>query len=840
MRRFQVRDTLSTILLATMLTLSVMVSLSANVKPAAGQTLEWTDRFGDPQQLDFAFGVVADGSGAYTVGYTNGTLGQTSFGRLDAFIRKYDHDGNVVWTRQFGTIRDDLAIGVSLDSTGVYVAGGTNGTLAGTSFGRVDGFVAKFDVDGNDVWTRQFGTGNDDYFTGIAVDTSGMYLSGVWNGVIGTNQARQVPVVAKLDLAGNLLWTRELPAPEEAGRTLGGISLDDSGIYVAGSPVGVPNSAVFVTKLDRDGTVLWTRQFGSGPAGFFGGFVGGTVATGPSGVYAVNGTELRKYSGDGDLLWASRFSPPSPYPTPTTLAYAVSVDDSGVYLAGLTLSIGTFDVDVIVLKYDFEGNQIWTHEFGISESDYAFAISADASGIYTAGFSGRFDMTNIDAFVAKLTEERPPNNLPSLTVPASPLIDNELVEISFTVSASDPDADQTVTIVCNECTSRDATFTSTNGNPASGTFRWTPTEAQGAGNDHVYTFVATDNGSPAASHTKPVTVRVNEVNQPPVLASIGDKAVKETTILSFTAAASDGDLPAQPLTFSIGPAPSGDFPTGATITASGTFSWTPTATQGPGSYRARIIVSDGSTEDFEEITITVTEAPVNNPPVLSTIGNKQVGEEEVVTFAASATDPDVGQTVTFTATGLPTGASFSPSGVFTWTPTEAQGPGVYTVIITATDNGSQQMTDSETVIITVNEINKAPVLPALASRTVTQGSQLTFTITANDPDIPHTLTYSLEPGAPAGVSISASGVFSWTPTADHAPGTYTVRVRVSDGTASHTETFTVTVSARQPPPFWVQYWYVLLIPVLALAGIPVALKLRGKPQPQGQISQTKL
>ncbi|MCH8979561.1 MAG: SBBP repeat-containing protein, partial [Armatimonadetes bacterium] len=81
-------------------------------------------------------------------GGTSGTLpGQTSAGNFDAFVRKYDADGNEVWTRQFGGSGSDRASGISVDASGVYVAGSTTGTLPGqTSAGSADAFVVKLSI----------------------------------------------------------------------------------------------------------------------------------------------------------------------------------------------------------------------------------------------------------------------------------------------------------------------------------------------------------------------------------------------------------------------------------------------------------------------------------------------------------------------------------------------------------------------------------------------------------------------------------------------------------------------------------------------------------------------
>jgi len=58
------------------------------------------------------------------------------------------------------------------------------------------------------------------------------------------------------------------------------------------------------------------------------------------------------------------------------------------------------------------------------------------------------------------------------------------------------------------------------------------------------------------------------------------------------------------------------------------------------------------------------------------------------------------------------------TGVFSWTPTKAQGPGPYTMTITVTDTGTPALSDSETIQITVTEVNQAPVLGAIGNRTV--------------------------------------------------------------------------------------------------------------------------
>src|SRR5439155_7296899 len=83
---------------------------------------------------------------------------------------------------------------------------------------------------------------------------------------------------------------------------------------------------------------------------------------------------------------------------------------------------------------------------------------------------------------------------------------------------------------------------------ASGAFTWTPTEAQGPSN-YVITVRVTDNGQPPLSDTKTFNVAVHEVNLAPVLAPISNKAVTNGGTLTFTASATDADLPTNTLSF---------------------------------------------------------------------------------------------------------------------------------------------------------------------------------------------------------------------------------------------------------------------------------------------------
>jgi len=240
-----------------------------------------------------------------------------------------------------------------------------------------------------------------------------------------------------------------------------------------------------------------------------------------------------------------------------------------------------------------------------------------------------------------------------------------------------------------------------------------------------------------ATATNTITVVVNAMNDAPVLGAIGDQTVNEATPLTFTASATDIDTPPDTLTYSL----DGGAPAGAAIDPlTGVFGWTPVEADGPGTYSVTVRVTDDGTptlDDSETITITVDE--VNVAPVLGAIGDQTVDEGTPLTFTAGATDTDLpanGLTYSLDA-GAPAGATLDPlTGAFSWTPVEGDGPGTYPVTVRVTDDGAPNLDAAETITITVNEVNVAPVLGAIGDQSVNEETPLTFAAGASQrPDL---------------------------------------------------------------------------------------------------------
>src|SRR5262249_8509891 len=138
------------------------------------------------------------------------------------------------------------------------------------------------------------------------------------------------------------------------------------------------------------------------------------------------------------------------------------------------------------------------------------------------------------------------------------------------------------------------------------------------------------------------------------------------------------------------------------------------------------------------------------------------------------------------------------TGAIAWTPTEADAPGVYTIDVAVTDDGTPPLSVTNSFAVTVNHGNTPPSLIVPANQTINELSALNVSASATDSDIPaNTLTFSLG-NHPSGMTIvPATGGMSWTPTEAQGPSVNTIEVIVTDNGApplSATNTFTVTVN----------------------------------------------
>jgi uncharacterized delta-60 repeat protein len=369
------------------------------VKYNSSGTKQWTRQLGSSSR-DSANGVATDSSGnVYVTGMTNGGLdGCKNAGIEDLFVVKYNSSGTKQWTNQLGSSSRDSANDVATDSSGnIYVTGTTYWELDGnTSAGKADLFVVKYDSSGTWQWTKQNGTDRYDEARGVATDSSGnVYVTGYTEGGLdgNTSVGKADLFVVKYNSSGTKQWTKQLGTWDSDFAN--GVATDSSGnVYVTGSTyrnldgnTSAGNADLFVVKYNSSGTKQWTKQLGSSSRDYANGivtdssgsvYVSGTTYGGLDGNTSAGNADLFvvKYNSSGTKQWTKQLGTSS-----TDTANGVATDSSGnVYVAGGTYggldgNTSAGDNDLFVVKYNSSGTKQWTKQLGTSSTDSANGIA---------------------------------------------------------------------------------------------------------------------------------------------------------------------------------------------------------------------------------------------------------------------------------------------------------------------------------------------------------------------------------------------------------------------------------------------------------------------------------
>lgn len=215
-----------------------------------------------------------------------------------------------VWGKQFGTDKEEKTRNLITDSSGnVYVLGKTMGAIGKENFGKNDGFIVKVDSSANTIWTLQIGSKEDDDLEHAAIDNAGnLYVTGF----IGVNDkntfvSQTDVLVVKINRNGEILWQKQFGTDSmDIGHNIIISSNDD--IYITGSTKGVMGSAskgqtdCFILHLDNEGNQLNILQFGtSGNDEGYGITIGADAK-----IYVcgnTGGDMAAKNAGKSDVFW---------------------------------------------------------------------------------------------------------------------------------------------------------------------------------------------------------------------------------------------------------------------------------------------------------------------------------------------------------------------------------------------------------------------------------------------------------------------------------------------------------------------------------------------------------
>lgn len=313
---------------------------------------------------------------------------------------------DTAWTRGYNPCGlSDRATGIAVNDSGIFVTGSSCSLSVMTDY-----LTVKYDFEGNMIWANRYNYNllkkmPINYYHnvyGIAADDSGIYVTGDCMDIIpyGNDYCQTI----MYDYSGDTMWVRRHNSVYSNLDHSYDIATNGQGIYITGYAANddsAMNNDVQTIKYTRAGDTAWVKYH------YTAGFEEGYAITATESNIFVAGRQnngwydyfdyiLIKYDLNGDTVWTRRYFTPA---DSNDRASAIAVNDSGIYVTGYR-SNGDH-LGWLTIKYRQDGDTVWSRRYNSehNQNETASAIALDSSGVYIAGT--RYNGDNTDLFIIK-------------------------------------------------------------------------------------------------------------------------------------------------------------------------------------------------------------------------------------------------------------------------------------------------------------------------------------------------------------------------------------------------------------------------------------------------------
>lgn len=347
----------------------------------------------------------------------NGTEYQGK-GVYDVFIAKYDVSGNLLWVKTAGGNKNDMGSVIRYKGGQLYIAGYFTDTAYFESTvligkGETDGFIARYDVNGNLNWVRQLGGADADFCSAMDVDDAGnIFVSGKYETSIrldtiqlSTSNIYNESFYARYTNAGGVVWAKTCAGTNSDLIT--GLAFDhNQSVYLCGffsQTVNIggttlnsssPSIDVFIGKIDLSGNLQWLKRAGGAyedaahgitcdPDGnpcIVGYFYGTALFDANSVTHQdYNDVFIARYDAAGNNLWVRAGKGQQ-----LDVGYGITSDAAGnIFATGMFQVQINFDGQILsgpdremfLVSYDKYGNMRWATKAGNSGTDCGFGVA---------------------------------------------------------------------------------------------------------------------------------------------------------------------------------------------------------------------------------------------------------------------------------------------------------------------------------------------------------------------------------------------------------------------------------------------------------------------------------
>jgi hypothetical protein len=369
--------------------LLLMIFYTASIARADYFNLAWGIQYGTAGDEHYYYeDVGVDSAGNIYAMWTTGAESPPT----TTYMKKIDPMGNLIWQTSEQRNYNDCAIHLKMDLQNNYcIFGHTTGPSGGTYYGWTDGFVRKYDSDGQLLWARQLGTSGYETILNGTFDSQGNIY------VCGDNT-----VVAKYDRNGNLQFVKQFDIyPYYDSEQAQAIEVSSTGEIYVGATISnsgaESSSQTALLKLDSNGNLIWTREMGV--AGIYdGGFMFAGFDTQGRIVFrvhtkgALGGAYLGGYDialgrcdSSGNVEWIGQ------YGTSVDDFVCNALIDSSNYIIAIGFTRGSFfginhgSNDAYIMQIAAEGNILGGSQFGTTGDDVLIGLSSNGTDYYVSG-----------------------------------------------------------------------------------------------------------------------------------------------------------------------------------------------------------------------------------------------------------------------------------------------------------------------------------------------------------------------------------------------------------------------------------------------------------------------
>ncbi len=230
-------------------------------------------------------------------------------------------------TLDFATTGSDVGHGLAANNNGLYIVGYTSGSLDGTNQGNNDGFLRHYN--GLKIWAKQFGTRNNDFPIKVATNSNGdVYVMGQTGGPLGFRVGSNDVFLAKFNKDGELLWGKQFGT--KGADTATDLAIDN-------------NDRIYVLSNE-------------GPKNFV----------------------IRKFGSGGSLIKTKSVTLNN---RPGLVPRAITIDSLNrlTVLTDWNNSGGARGIDIRLFKYTSGLNQLWQKAYSTTDDDFAHDITTDSN-----------------------------------------------------------------------------------------------------------------------------------------------------------------------------------------------------------------------------------------------------------------------------------------------------------------------------------------------------------------------------------------------------------------------------------------------------------------------------